>query len=157
MLAGDPEIKNVIYDKVFRPDEVIGIAGIDDGAYFLQTQSIDVDGLEGLPSPSVPVKVRVNPQPPYIQAPVENTKYMGNSVEFKWLKVKDAVRYRVQVAGDREFRSIVIDKDNITDTGYTATSLGFKTYFFRISSIAVDDYEGATSDVLSFTIIPPPL
>jgi hypothetical protein len=73
--------------------------------------------------------VRVNPLPPYLQTPVEGAEYRGNKVEFKWLKVKDAVRYYLQVAEDREFSSLVIAKDTIKDKEYTTTSLGVKTYF----------------------------
>jgi len=146
MLSRDSDFKDVVYDQVVKPGEIIEIAGIDDGAYFLQIQSVDSDGLEGLPSAPLSVKVRVNPLPPYLQTPVEGAEYRGNKVEFKWLKVKDAVSYHLQVAEDREFSSLVIDKDTIKDTEYTATSLGVKTYFFRVSSIAVDDYEGAASE-----------
>jgi hypothetical protein len=157
ILAKDQGIKDMIADKVMSPDGTAEVFGLDDGMYFLQSLSIDADGIEGLPSDPVPIRVRMNPLPPYIQAPQDGTEIRGKSVEFRWLKVKDASRYHIQIAEDKEFSAIVLDKSDIKDTSYVATSPGYNTsYYFRLSSIAGDNYEGAPSDALSFSIVPPP-
>ena len=156
-LAKDQGIKDVIADKSISPDGTVEMSTIDDGMYFLQSLSIDNDGIEGLPSDPLPIRVRMNPLPPYIQSPHDGAELRGKSVEFKWLKVKDAARYHIQIAEDKEFSTIVLDKSDIEDTEYVVTSLGFNmSYYFRLSSIAGDNYEGAPSDALSFSIIPPP-
>lgn len=155
-LARDRGFKDTVHDKVIKPDESAEMAGIDDGVYFLQGTSIDAEGLEGLPSEAVTVKVRVNPVPPFIQSPLDGTECREKTVEFKWLKVKDALRYHLQIAEDKEINQVVTDKDNITDTAYIETLPGYKTYYYRVSSIADDGYEGASSDALSFSVVPPP-
>jgi len=156
MLARDEDFKNVVKEKVIGPGQSLEIVGVEDGTYFLQSRSIDVDGLEGFPSDPVEIKVRVNPLPPFIQSPVDGAESREKSVAFEWLNVKDAKTYHVQIAEDREFSTMVNDKDDIRRTSYTARHLDFKTYFFRVSSIAGDGYEGVWSDIQKFIVVPPP-
>jgi hypothetical protein len=89
-----------------------------------------------------------------IESPVDNAEYTVKSPLFRWLRVNDAVRYHVQIAEDKEFRKIVEAGADIRDVEYKAGGLDYKTYYFRISSIAKDNYQGDWSDVLSFTIVP---
>ncbi len=70
--------------------------------------------------------------------------------------MSDAFRYHLQIAEDREFNRIVDEQKAIEGTGYKTQSLAYKTYYFRLSSIAGDGYEGVWSDPLSFTLVPPP-
>jgi hypothetical protein len=109
-----------------------------------------------MPLDAVKVHVRVNPLPPFIQIPVDNSEFRDKTVLFQWLNVKDAVRYHLQVSENREFSSMVVDTDDIQSAKYSSDNFTFKTYYFRLSSIAADRYEGVWSDVQSFTIIPPP-
>jgi hypothetical protein len=62
----------------------------------------------------------------------------------------------LQVAEDRQFNHIIEDQADINDNSIQTKNLDFKTYYFRISSIAADGYQGIWSDILSFNIIPPP-
>ncbi|HXX80260.1 MAG TPA: FecR domain-containing protein, partial [Thermodesulfovibrionales bacterium] len=156
MMARDGAGKDIVKEKVITPEEKAEIAGVDDGEYFLLSQSIDAEGLEGLPSDPVAFRLRVNPLPPAIQSPGESVSLRANTMEFKWLGVKDAVGYHVQIAEDSEFTRIVVDRRGITPTGFTSPSLDFKTYVFRVSSIARDGYEGIFSHAQNFTLVPPP-
>jgi hypothetical protein len=70
--------------------------------------------------------------------------------------VAKALKYHLQVAEDRKFQVIVADAKDISGVSYKTGILDFKTYYFRVSSIAADGYEGLWSDTLSFNIIPPP-
>ena len=155
MLAKDGEFKDVIKERVLKPEEELTIVGVEDGSYFLQSRSIDEVGLEGPPYSRV-VNVRVNPLPPFIQSPLDGAEYREREVQFKWLKVQDAVKYHIQVARDPEFRAITEDRHDMTGLEYKTGILDFGTYYFRAKSIAADGYEGIWSDVLSFKIIPPP-
>ncbi len=156
MVTRDSSGKDLLKEKLIRPAESAEISGVDDGEYFLITQSVDADGLEGVPSDPVTFRVRTNPLPPFIQSPVEGATPRDRRVEFRWLKVKDAASYHLQIAEDREFVRIVTDKNNLTAAEFISPPLEFKQYFFRVSSVADDVYEGIASDVQSFTITPPP-
>ena len=52
------------------PGEPFMIYDINDGTYFLQVRGIDSLGLEGLPSDTSVIKIRINPLPPIIESPV---------------------------------------------------------------------------------------
>ena len=61
----------------------------------------------------------------------------------------------MQIAEDKEFNKIVETRTDIRDLEYKAAHLDFNTYYFRISSVAKDDYQGDWSDILRFTVVPP--
>jgi hypothetical protein len=156
MLATDREAKDVLRETVMKPSETFDILGLDDGTYYLLSQGIDDLGLEGPLSEPYTVRVRVNPQAPYVRSPGEGDEIRNRSVEFGWLKVRDAARYHFQLAEDEEFSFIKEERDDVRDETYNAGGLDYKTYFFRVSSIAEDGYEGAWSDAVRFTLVPPP-
>jgi len=156
MLARDKEIKDIVYEKVIKPAEKFLLTGIEDGLYYLQSQSIDDLGIEGFPSPPVELRIRLNPLPPYIESPTRDAELKKKSVTFKWLKVADAVKYHLQIATESEFKTLIIDKKDIKDTEFIAENLEFRRYWFRLRSIAADGYAGLWSDPLGFTILPPP-
>lgn len=150
----DSDFKDILKEQIIKPADPFKLFEIDDGQYFLQSRSIDELGLEGLPSDATPIKVRANPMPPFIESPVDKTVYREKSLTLKWLRVNDAVQYHVQIAEDKEFNRIIETRNNIRELQYETTKLDFKTYYFRISSIAKDDYQGEWSDILSFSIAP---
>jgi len=156
MLARDNTFKDVVKNKVIKPRETLKIVGVEDGTYFLQSRSIDDLGLEGPALEPVEIRVRINPLPPFIQAPSDGADLRDKTARFEWLNVAKAVRYHLQVAEDRKFQAIVADAGDITGVSHKIENLDFKTYYFRVSSIAADGYEGIWSDTLSFNIIPPP-
>jgi hypothetical protein len=161
MLARDSLFKDVVKEKVIKPHEALDIISVNDGLYFLQSQSIDTDGLEGIPLKAAKINVRTNPLPPvaslhYIFFPLGKAGYKEKLLEFNWPRVRDAARYHVQVAEDSGFNSLVKDADNIRGTVYRIENLDYGTYYFRTSSFADDGYEGLWSPVQSFTLSPPP-
>jgi len=156
MMAKDQQGKQLVREKVIKTHEAFNTAGLADGAYYLLTQSIDSIGLEGLPSGAYPFTIRVNPMPPMIQTPRDGAKIKGKSAEFGWLSVSDADRYHLQAAEDREFSTIVLDQADVTGSSFKTDALEYKPYHFRIRSIARDEYQGAWSDSLNFTLTPLP-
>lgn len=156
LLARDRELKDVVKSQTAPPDRPLDIIGVNDGTYYLSSSSIDQAGIEGLPGAPVAVQVRVNPLPPFLEKPVAGSEHRERQVHFNWLKVEDAVKYHIQLAEDEAFSTIVEDRADITGLQFTSAELDFRTYFFRISSIAADGYEGVWSDTIRFTVIPPP-
>lgn len=130
--------------------------GLEDGRYFFQVSSIDEQGIEGPSSPPEEITVRVHPLPPFVQTPSEGAKYRGNTLKFSWLQVRDASRYQVQTATDREFREIPGDVEEAGGSELAHRFGKFGKYFFRVRSVAADGYAGAWSDVVSYAIAPPP-
>jgi hypothetical protein len=152
--AADKEGKQSLLEKVIDPRETFKIPKLVDASYYLITQSIDEAGLEGRAEP-FSFRVRVNPMPPMIQVPREGASVKGKSAKFEWMSVSDAVKYRLQIAEDRSFSVFVLDKTDLKATSFKTGDLEYKTYYFRLGSIAADDYQGAWSDPLPFTLVPP--
>ncbi len=155
-LSMDSEGKDVIREQVIGVGQALEVAGLDDGTYYLQGRGIDGIGIEGLPLTPPVIRVRVNPLPPFIQEPTDGLQVKGKSVSFQWLKVKDAVRYELQVSPDREFRDAPVTPVASDASSHDHAFGDFGSYYFRIRSLAKDGYEGGWSDTISFTLIPPP-
>ncbi len=156
MVSVDRDNKDILLEKVIRTGETMDIFGLQDGAYYLVTQSIDEVGLEGPPSEPFALKVRVNPLPPFIQSPRNDTEFRERSIEIRWLKVEDAASYHIQVAEDRDFSILQEEKAGVREESYKTGDLDYKTYYFRVKSVAVDGYEGDWSPVVRFVVTPPP-
>jgi hypothetical protein len=156
MVALDRDNKDIVQEKVIRTGEAMDISGLQDGVYYLFTQSIDGVGLEGpLSEPSL-LKLRVNPLPPFIQLPRNDTEFRERSIEIRWLKVEDAASYHIQVAEDPEFTVLQEEKAGVRGESYKTGELGYKTYYFRVRSVAADGYDGDWSSVGRFVVVPPP-
>ncbi len=155
-LSTDPEGKDVIREKVVGLGESFDVAGIEDGTYYLQGRSIDGIGLEGLPLAPQPIRVRINPLPPFIQEPADGGQFKGKSVSFRWMKVRDAAGYQLQISPDREFHDTPVKMVGEGAISYEHAFVAFGSYHFRIRSLAKDGYEGIWSDAITFTLIPPP-
>jgi LysM repeat protein len=156
MLTRDEDAKDVVKEKVITPDQTLGIVGVDDGAYYLRSLTINNEGLEGRFSEPRAVTVRVNPLPPFVSAPVNDAKLRTRSFAIQWLKVRDAADYHLQIAEDAGFSNVVLDKTGIKDTSFQTGELKYGPYFLRVSSVAEDGYEGIWSVAQGFAIIPPP-
>ena len=156
VLARTSNCKDIIYEQVLKTGEPFEIPEVEDGNYYVQAAGLDEVGLEGIPSEPVEITVRVNPMPPYINIPVEGDEYREKSITCQWLNVKDAKRYQVQIAEDKQFERIRVDSDDIKGLELDIAQLDFSDYFFRIRSIADDGFEGEWSDAIGFTIVPPP-
>jgi hypothetical protein len=74
-------------------------------------------------------------------------------LEIKWLKVERASRYHIQVAEDKEFTVLQDDRKDIRGEAYILYNFGFKSYYFRVSSIDEEDNEGEWSDPAQFILM----
>ncbi|MCX5813313.1 MAG: FecR domain-containing protein [Proteobacteria bacterium] len=156
IITKDIEGRHVLDEKVIKDKETMNFFNIPDGIYYFFCQGIDDLGIEGFQSQSYEIKLRANPLPPLIQSKGDEVEFIGKSAEFIWLKVKDASKYHLQVASDRNFVSILEEKRDYTKESYKTGTLEYNNYYFRISSIGDDGYEAGWSDTLPFRLIPPP-
>ena len=121
---------------------------LPDGAYLLQVRSIDADGLEGAVTERKFV-LKARPAAPFVSQPAEGGKVYGDSVTFKWSESVAAEKYHLQVASDKEFKTLLLDRKDITGGEYKfAVEPG--NYFWRIASIAKGDDHGPFGDVFGF-------
>lgn len=156
LLSKDKDGREIVFEGTIKPDEQISISNLEDGSYYLISYGIDAMGLEGIASEAVEIKYRANPLPPFIQIKDEDTEFVGKSADFKWLNVKDAVAYHIQIAKDREFKSMIVDTKDFRGIVYKTETLDYGDFYFRVCSVAADGYEGGWSNVIRFRLIPPP-
>ncbi len=156
LLAKDREGRNVVEDKVIKQNESLEFLNLSDGTYYLFCQGIDELGIEGFQSQPYEVRLRANPLPPMIQLKGDEAEFIGKTAQFSWLKVQDAVTYHIQVAKDKGFSVLKEEETNNKGESYTTGTLEYGDYYFRISSIAEDEYEAGWSQTLPFRLIPPP-
>lgn len=157
VLANDREVKDVVLASTIKPSGALVVSDIPDGTYFFQSSSIDDIGLEGIPSKAISLLIRINPKPPVISFPKDIfEKREGNQMEIKWRQVPDAAKYHIIIARDWDFKTIKHESSDIKNTLYRIEHLDYGTYFFKVSSIASDGYEGEFSPWGSFVLAPPP-
>jgi hypothetical protein len=117
-LATTADFSNVIVDHlVTAPDATF--ADVPDGRYYLRIRAIDNNGLEGKnaeraidikarPAPplSEPVRLELPLQEPALLPPV----LQGHTLRVAWSDVGSGKRVRLQVAWDRAFNKIQVDR-----------------------------------------------
>lgn len=156
MIARDGRLKDLAYDKLFPAGTPWEIRGLADGTYHLLARSVDRFGLEGPESGTLPFTVRLNPLPPYVKTPMDGGRVRNRSLTVGWLRVHDAVSYRLQVAADRMFTNPVVARDGLDSSEFTTEPLDYGTYYVRLGSNAADGYGGEWTDPLEVTVVPPP-
>ena len=121
---------------------------LPDGAYLLEVRSIAADGLEGAVATRKFV-LKARPAAPFASQPAEGAKVYGDSVTFKWSESVVAEKYHLQVARDKEFKSLLLDRKDVTGADHKF-ALEPGNYFWRVASIAKADDHGPFSEVFGF-------
>lgn len=154
VLAQDEEMRDVVRERIVPAGEAFEVSGLADGSYYLETTSIDDRGFEGKPAVPAPVVIRLNPRPPGVEAPAAGAEYQRGTVAARWLRVSDADRYRMQIAGEPGFAAPLVDRQ--VEGVEHDVELAYGTYHFRVASVAADGFQGEWSDPLPFSLVEPP-
>lgn len=151
-IGRDTNFYDVVADTVVETPN-LRFAGLDDGPYFLRVRGVDANGLEGRDA-VYPFTVKARPEPPLVSAPVDKSKVRTMPVDFAWATIDGGAKYWMQVARDAEFKDIVFEARDMSDTKTTA-SLPLGDYYWRIRTLLGSDL-GPWSDVRVFHLLPPP-
>ncbi len=156
VLSKDTGMKDVIKEEIIPIEEKFIINEIPDGTYFLNVLSIDDYGLEGLDSKPMKINIRTNPSSPFIQRPTAGDNYRDKLFKCEWLNVKSASSYHAQISDNIEFSKIITEKKDIKLSHVIFEGIEYGKYYFRVRSIAEDNFESEWSDAIPFSIVPPP-
>jgi len=156
MLTKDQAGREILEEKVVPFKDPLEFGNLPDGTYYLHAQGLDASGIEGFQSPPYEIKLRVHPLPPFISIKGDDAEFIGNTAQFNWLKVSDAVSYHLQVAQGKDFSVIKHELPAFQSESYKSVHLDYGSYLFRISSTAADGYQGGWSVTIPFRLIPPP-
>jgi hypothetical protein len=149
-MARDREFKEVLIDERVDGTDIVVPKPEIPGFYYVRTSSIDPKGYEG--EFSIPQSLEIKPPPP----PILQVPDTGpTSVRIRWSPVAEGMNYRLQMAGDEQFQSILIDQKT-GQPGVVLKRPAPGTYYVRVSSINSKGYEGEFSKPRDFEIKPPP-
>ncbi len=143
----------LLLDGVFA-DASARWADLPDGRYRLRARALDAQSLEGLDAYADFV-LNARPEPPFTSAPANGGITYGAATELRWARSTAAVRYRLQVAASADFKTPLLDTDDLTATA-RSVPLPPGTYHWRVASIAADGDLGPFSDAQSYTQKPEP-
>ncbi|WP_233588227.1 FecR domain-containing protein [Herminiimonas sp. KBW02] len=117
---------------------VAKLENLEDGAYFVRASALDAVGLEGV-STIQAFRVDARPFPPFLLQP--GTKFQGQvqnkkiPVTMKWSLAEGIRDYRVQVASDAAFKTLIFDQTAETGQDQMIVSLASGNYYWRVASI----------------------
>jgi len=151
----DDSLNQRLLDGVFeRP--AAQWADLPDGRYLLQVRARNAQGLEGRDG-HLAFTLKARPEPPFTGEPRDEGHAYGERVEFSWTTAAAALRYRLQVASDARFETLLLDRADVTASHFTHP-LPPGRYHWRLASIAKGDDQGPFSDAASFELreTPPP-
>lgn len=118
------------------------------GPFYFAVTALDHNSNESGPSNVLQVNA---PAIPLLASPANGAQDQLASVTLRWHYPENAASYRVQVAGDANFASFVINASGVEDTSYVMSSLaGQQTYYWRVSAANVAG-ASAFSQTFAFT------
>jgi len=130
---------------------------LPDGDYFLRLRAVDDDKLEGW-NGDYAFSVDARPFPPFLVEPKDNITLRDARPTLSWSEPEDARKYRVQLASDPEFATLLHDDIQGTAARFSpGQPLAVGRYYWRIASIDTSGEQGPYSDIHQFEYraIPP--
>lgn len=154
-VSSDASFEVVIADRVTVSSRLLG-PDLPDGNYWLRVRGIDPAGIEGR-SAVMELELDARPVPPVLVTPGPDATVRDPAPELSWSRPEGIGRFRLQIAGDSDFRNLVLDTDAARGGGaHPQQPLEAGSYHWRIASIADDGEEGPFSDPQQFTFRPVP-
>jgi len=150
-VASDAGFDKIVQDQRVAPGAEVRIAGLDDARWYLRARRVDAQGIEGFDA-TRPFVLKARPEPPLYRAPTSGAKQQVGAVEFAWAQNTGAPRARLQVASDEGFKTLVLDRDGLTEATLRAELPAPGTYYWRMASIRPDGDNGPFGDAQRFEL-----
>ncbi len=130
----------------------VPLPDLPDGDYFFRVRGIDEIDLEGI-NQTIRLILDARPQPPVPLSPNNAGVFRGSLPKLSWSASADASAYRLQIAQDAEFSQLLIDQNNLSETGFATTALKQAgKYYWRLYSISESGEQGPVSDVRQWEV-----
>ncbi len=138
-LTTDQEGQDTVYAQEGPVGSPIKITDLPDGKYFAFSTEIDKRGFESRQAGPHSFLLRTVPAAPFTSVPGNDDILWGVKAEVSWLGVEQAEQYFVQIARDKDFKSILEEK-TVPSTSYTKDAMTPGQYYFRVRSVAADGF-----------------
>jgi len=102
------------------------------GDYSVRVRAVDRDGLQGLNSSR---RFTISPVPSSPELTQVSTKYLtGEPIGLKWSAKSDATKYRLLLAKDSQFRSLVMEQELVATQQPLSEGLPAGTYYWKVAA-----------------------
>lgn len=154
-VAEDPLFERIVKDQRIAPGGEIRVAGLADGTWHLRARRVDTNGLEGRDAKASFV-LHARPEPPVGIAPSQGAKVPVGDVQMAWAENTEAGSYRLQVAKDASFQTLVREGDAILGAQTKVKFEDTGTYHWRMASVRPNGDRGPWGDARQFEVKPMP-
>lgn len=152
-IARDESFSALLFDQT-AVAPVARVRDLPDGDYLLRVRGIDASGFEGFDARHR-LTVDARPEPPFLISPVDEAKIGDPRPAFRWTARQAAVTYHFQLARDRGFADLLLDKPDIAgDTVAPDADLPAGEYFWRVAAIESGNDQGPFSDLQRLRRVP---
>lgn len=148
-LAADSSFHALTAD-VLSADGTANISDLPDGDYWLRARSVDPLGLEG-PDAVRHFTQHTLPEPPRPMSPASGAKIAGPHIHLAWTGAPTSQRYTLQVAGDADFGSPVVVREQLDAPDADVDELPPGRYCWRVAAVNARGESGPWSAVQSYT------
>lgn len=126
-LADPSRILSVTNTRVHRPPQPA-----TSGSFYFAATALDRNANESVRGNVLQIAA---PATPLLASPSNGASDQLGEVTLRWFYPENAATYRVQIARDASFSSLVADAQNLADTTYGVSNLeGQTTYYWRASA-----------------------
>ena len=154
-VANQQEFNTLIWHELSAYNKA-AFPNLPDGHYFVRIRGVDKLALEG-ESVVQEIVLDAHPQPPVPLKPEENFVLRGKAPYLQWTASADAARYRLEIASDKDFQHILLDRSDLENSRYDAAEFSaVGHYYWRLTSIAADGKVGPVGTVRAYEIKPMP-
>ncbi len=131
------------------------LSGLEDGRYCAFYSLISSRGLQGMESRPVCFEIRTSPSTPVLVSGYPGGIAFGDQLRMRWREVGAAVKYRLQLAADAEFSTLI--KDIVVGgTETTVEGLAPGRFHIRVAACAEDGFQSNWSRPEVLTLNRPP-
>lgn len=151
-IAPDAEFAALLVDvQTDTPSLQFAVPG--DGRFYARVRGVDADGLEGHDATRA-FEVAAQPAPPFALAPADGAA-AGPRPRMRWAATGEAMRYRLQLAREADFRAPLLDLADLRRTELrTPTDLPPGDYHWRVAATDADGRDGPFGDPQRFVAGP---
>ncbi len=152
-VAADSRFNNLLLNLTGIDTTSITPATFADGRYFWRVRAVNSGGLQGSWTRAQSFTVDTTPPDQTIlRAPRDESGTRNTRPTFSWLGTRTANLYRLQVATDSAFSSVIVDEQTNRTSHRMSSDLSQGRYYWRVAARDAAGNWGAWSEEWSFDI-----
>lgn len=140
-IAADEQFATLLFDQT-TSIPVTRVRDLPDADYHLRVRGVEATGLEGFDARHR-LTIDARPEPPYLIVPAEGARLAEAKPNFGWTRRQSAATYRIQIARDASFDTLLLDQREVAgDTFRAPEELAAGLYFWRVAAIDPNEGQG---------------